>query len=197
MNYLKIFLFAIVCLSFPACWSTPENTAVSENVNTNTTKIEQVETADGTEKENSGTIDEKLSEGREVDLVKSTEITKPHAELSPTEVLIGFAQASNAHNAANFKKYITRKSLEFFKADAAKQGMTVDELIEKPSQMPTVETPKFRNEKINGDTATVEAENMNGSFDEYPLVKEDGVWKVDFDKFLRQQMEKINQGGRR
>lgn len=180
MNYLKVFLVAIICLSFSACWSTPENNDVSENLNKNTSSVEKVEDTGKTEKEDGEMIREKTSEGREVDLVKSIEITKPHAELSPTEVLIAFAQASNAHNAENFKKYITKKSLEFFKADAAKQGMTVDELIEKPSQMPTVETPKFRNEKINGNTATVEVENMLGSFDEYPLVKENGVWKVDF-----------------
>lgn len=41
--------------------------------------------------------------------------------------------------------------------------------------------PEMRNEKIDGDTATIEVK-AEGKWDETPLVKEDGIWKIAFDK---------------
>jgi len=116
-------------------------------------------------------------------------------ELSPTEALREFDAATNAKSVERIKRVITKSSIEFFESEAKKQGFTFKQLVERPSEMPTVETPEMRNEKIDGNRATVEAKNrFLGSYDTYPLVKEDGVWKVEYDKYLKQQLEKLNMG---
>ncbi len=56
------------------------------------------------------------------------------------------------------------------------------------------EKPDIRNEKISGDTATVEVKNqVLGNYEEMPFVKEDGIWKVALDKFMEDMMKKINE----
>ncbi len=50
--------------------------------------------------------------------------------------------------------------------------------------------PETRNEKITGDTATLEVKNdKTGKWDTLPFVKENGEWKIALDKFLENMLK--------
>jgi hypothetical protein len=50
--------------------------------------------------------------------------------------------------------------------------------------------PETRNEKITGDTATLEVKNEKTSkWDTLPFVKENGEWKIALDKFLEDMIK--------
>ena len=49
----------------------------------------------------------------------------------------------------------------------------------------TDKMPELRNEKITGDTATVEMKrDKSDKWDTVPFVKEDGEWKIAFDRLV-------------
>lgn len=189
MNALKFITFMSISIFLVGCWSTTENTAVNTNVSNTESNSEAIVNEDqnaGTDNENSGST-----------TTANINTNKPDAELSPTETLKAFDDATIAQDADKIKRHITKGSLAFFEKEAKKQGMTFKEMVERPNDMPTVETPEMRNEKINGNTATVEAKNrVTGSFDEYFLVKENGVWKVDYEKYLKEKIAEINKGAK-
>ena len=50
----------------------------------------------------------------------------------------------------------------------------------------------MRNEKIEGDTATIELKNATtNNWQTVPFVKEDGNWKLALDKYLADMQKKI------
>lgn len=60
--------------------------------------------------------------------------------------------------------------------NAATQNTTVDELLSRDVGPPITKVPEMRNEKIEGDTATLEVKNdATNKFERFPFVKEDGV----------------------
>jgi hypothetical protein len=168
---------ALAAVLFAGCWSAEE----TKNANENT------EPTAGRTNENDQPRPEAGDESAE------TKTEAPKGPLSPTETLLEFDRAVYARDAERLKKVISKSTYEYFESEAKKQGMTFKQLVERPSEMPTVETPATRNEKISGNTATVEAQNrVTGSYDTYPLVREDGVWKVEYEKYLKQKLEELN-----
>lgn len=186
MRYLKVFpaaLLVALAVMSAACWSTAEQKPA-----TNGAADETVAERDG------GTAE--ASPGTDANPPgPAPEATR--RELTPTETLREFDAATIAQDPARVRRVLSRSSIEYFEKEARKQGMTFDELVRRPSRMPTVETPAMRNERIDGDTATVEAQNrLTGSFDTYPLVREDGVWKVAYDKYLKEKLDELNRATR-
>lgn len=101
---------------------------------------------------------------------------------SPTETLKTFVKASREKDVEAVKKTLSKGSLESFEKSASRYGITLDELLKKNESSLFNENPATRNERVEGDTATLEVENNIGGYDTIPFVKEDGVWKIAFDK---------------
>ncbi len=113
---------------------------------------------------------------------------------SPTATLKNFIEASKTKDIETIKKLLSKSTLESIKKAADEQNTTVDEILSKDNGTPLKELPETRNEKIEGDTATVEVKNkITGEFETIPFVKEDGIWKIALDKFMRNLLEKQKQ----
>jgi hypothetical protein len=73
---------------------------------------------------------------------------------------------------------------------AKSQGKTLDQMMKEGAdrdiQMPT---PEFSNEKIDGDTATVDIKAPNQPLVTAQMVKEDGMWKLAVDKMMGKAAE--------
>ncbi|MCA1624892.1 MAG: DUF4878 domain-containing protein [Acidobacteria bacterium] len=116
---------------------------------------------------------------------------------SPTETLKTFLEASKKKDVETVKKTFSKGTMNLIEETARTQNTTVDELLKKENGVPLKELPEMRNEKIEGETASVEVKNVvTGDFDTIPLVKEDGNWKVALDKFrdeiLKKSREQMN-----
>jgi hypothetical protein len=104
--------------------------------------------------------------------------------VSPTEVLKAQNEAQKKKDGAAMKQNLSKSSLALIEKAAKAQNKTVEELLTLES--PDYKQPEsfeYRNEKIEGDTATVEIKPAG--FDAWGkafFVKEDGRWKYAIDK---------------
>jgi len=76
---------------------------------------------------------------------------------------------------------------------AKEQNKTTDEMLKEVDKDDKSEKmPETRNEKITGDTATLEVKNdKTNRWDALPFVKENGEWKIALDKFLEDMMKSL------
>lgn len=105
---------------------------------------------------------------------------------SPTEVFKSQNEARKNKDAATMKQNLSRASLALIEEAAKRDNMPVDDwLVVEEEGVDQVDTFESRNEKITGDTATIEI-SLTGTNDwaEMPFVKEDGRWKIAMDKYL-------------
>lgn len=113
--------------------------------------------------------------------------------VSPTDTLKAFIDASNKKDANAIKQTLSRSSLALVETVATAQKTTVDDLLNRGNTDMVGEMPDIRNEKIENEMATVEVKIKTTGYDTIPFVKEDGVWKIAFDKYQQAMMEKARQ----
>lgn len=89
------------------------------------------------------------------------------------------------------KKSLSKGTLDMFDKLAKEQNKSTDDMLKEVDKDDKSEKmPETRNEKINGDTATLEVKNdKTGKWDPLPFVKEDGEWKIALDKFLEDMLK--------
>lgn len=110
---------------------------------------------------------------------------------TPTETLKSFIEASKKKDVETIKKTLSKNSLIMVERAANVQNTTVDQLFSRENPALPNETPEIRNEKIEGETASVEVKDQTGGYDTIPFVKEEGVWKIAFDTYQKSMMEKM------
>jgi len=107
--------------------------------------------------------------------------------LSPVETMKALNEAAKANDTAKTKALISAGTLSLIEKTAKEQNTTAEELLQTDGGAPFQELPEMRNEKITGDTATVEIKNtVTGEWQQMPFVKENNVWKAALDKFAAQ-----------
>ena len=96
---------------------------------------------------------------------------------TPTDAFKAFYDAAKKKDAAAMKKTISKNLLSKLEEMAKQRNKPLDEFlvdVKLPDTMPEV-----RNEKIEGDHATLEVQNRADSWRTLDFVKEDGEWKLD------------------
>jgi len=120
--------------------------------------------------------------------------SQPSATVSPMETMKALNEAARSKDTATLKNLVSRGTLTMMEENAKSQNTTVDELLAKGSAAPFEELPVMRNEKIAGDTATVEVKDKSSEkWTTLPFVKEDGGWKVALDKFVEEMKKKMTE----
>jgi uncharacterized lipoprotein len=104
---------------------------------------------------------------------------------SPTAAFKAFYEASKKKDVEAARKMFSKRTLELFEVQAKAQSKTVEDMLKaglERKPMPE-KMPETRNEKINGDEATLEIKDDESSrWDTLTFVKEDGQWKIALDK---------------
>ena len=111
---------------------------------------------------------------------------------SPTATLKAYFEALQKKDAAGLKKTLSKGTLEMFEQFAKAQSppKSLDEALQTGLTNTTNnepnKTPETRNEKIEGEKATLEVKNdKTGQWESVPFIKEDGDWKIAFDQMFR------------
>ena len=112
---------------------------------------------------------------------------------SPTAALRAYYEAGMKKDVAGAKRYLSAGSIRVLEEGAQKMGMTLDEAMKKNADTSTATMPEFANEKISGDTATVDIK-AGGDMLTMHLVKEGGEWKLAMDKVLEDLKRKAGAG---
>ena len=109
---------------------------------------------------------------------------------SPTEVYKTAHIARQKKDIATLKKIFSKDILEFFGEMGKVEKKSVDDMLREMCEKPIPGEPEVRNEKIAGDTATVEYKDDDGSWKTMDFVKEDGAWKMTIPKAGRDENDK-------
>ena len=113
---------------------------------------------------------------------------------SPTATFKAFVEAQKNKDVAGMKKRLSRKTLTMAENSALAQKKTVDEAVAEGFDAAKAQkAPAMRNEKITGDSGTLEVqyEGQKEWLTMY-FVKEDGDWKIAFDKTIEEMLKKAN-----
>jgi hypothetical protein len=114
---------------------------------------------------------------------------------TPTATFKAFYEASKKKDAAGMKKSLSKGTLDMFDKLGKAQNKSTDDLLKDVDKDDKSEKmPETRNEKITGDTATLEVKNdKTEKWDTLPFVKENGEWKIALDKFLEDIMKGLGE----
>lgn len=110
--------------------------------------------------------------------------TSTASAATPTEAFRLYYEAIKRGDAPAVKALFSRATLEMLEAQAKATGKSLDDVFgegfqEARRELPDV-VPETRNEKVNGDRATLEINDAKkGSWDKLYFVKEGG-WKIGF-----------------
>ena len=78
--------------------------------------------------------------------------------------------------------------------EAKSQNLTLDDVVRRETLFTEGQkTVEFRNEKIEGEKATLEVKNSFGSWETVPFVREEDEWKIDKKGYADRLMQEIEQ----
>ena len=113
---------------------------------------------------------------------------------APGDTFKAYFEAQKKKDVAGMKQTLSKSSLAMMEASAKVQGVTVDKMIEGQLEHPSSKVdklPEIRNEKIDGDKATIELRNEEANrWDTMYFVKEDSKWKIALDRTVEEMLRK-------
>lgn len=116
---------------------------------------------------------------------------------SPTATFKAFWEAQKKKDIPGMKKTLSKASMAMMEKGAKQQNKTVDEAITEGFNAPGAKydkVPESRNEKINGNDATLEIQDETSKkWETMYFVKEDGEWKIALDKTIEELLKKAGQ----
>ena len=125
---------------------------------------------------------------------------------TPLETFKAYVNAVKQKNTTKMKMLLSSESIKMHEQEAKAQNLTLDDVVKRETLFSEGQkTVEFRNQKIEGDKATLEVKNSFGSWETVPFVREEGEWKIDkkgyadrmiqdFEQNNQQSDELINQG---
>jgi hypothetical protein len=100
---------------------------------------------------------------------------------SPTATARDYYEAARKKDVAAMKSLMSKKLLDLLDKAVKTQNKSLDDLLRENSDAePPPPTFESRNEKVNGDNASLEVnQDGKGRWQTINFVKEDGAWKID------------------
>ena len=99
---------------------------------------------------------------------------------TPLETFKTYIKAQKKKDTTTMKLLLTAETLKAHEQEAKAMGTTVDDIIKRESMIGESQTAvEFRNEKIDGERATLEVRNSFGTWETIFFLLERGEWKID------------------
>lgn len=100
---------------------------------------------------------------------------------TPTELFKNFYTAARGKDVDGLKGMMSREALADSEREAKKRGQSLEDFLAAQGQYFPPNMPEIRNEKVEGDKATLEFRREGAAnWSTARFVKEDGEWKVNF-----------------
>jgi predicted lipid-binding transport protein (Tim44 family) len=113
--------------------------------------------------------------------VKDSDKTSTVSAATPTEAYKAAYAARQNKDVAALKKLMSKDALEFLEI-FSEPGKSIDDTLRKMMETPQAATDESRNEKITGETATIEYPDGQGKWKKMDFIKEGGEWKLHIPK---------------
>jgi uncharacterized membrane protein YvbJ len=101
---------------------------------------------------------------------------------SPTATAKAFYDAVKNKDVEGMKNTMSKGSQKMVEDIAKKQNKSLDEFLKQGPPTPLTTNFESKDESITGDTATLKMKRNEDKWDTLNFVKEDGQWKLAFDK---------------
>lgn len=110
---------------------------------------------------------------------------------TPTDAYKAAYAARKKKDVPGLKKLMSKDIIEFFTeiGGAGDKKQTIDELLMELCEKPQAPTAEARNEKIDGEYATIEYLDEKGDWSTMDFVKEGGGWKLTIPKMDKPDMK--------
>ena len=117
---------------------------------------------------------------------------------TPLETLKTYTQAIKKKDTTTMKLLLSDASIKMAEQEAKAQNVPLDEIVKRETLFnDTQKSVEFRNEKIDGERATIEMKDSLSSWNTVPFVREEGIWKIDKRGIANQMMQDIEQENKR
>ena len=124
-------------------------------------------------------------------LASCTRETKP---LTPLDTLRSYNEATRKKDLTSMKLLLSASSIKMKEQEARAKGVTLDDVMKTQTLITDGQSSVvFKDQKINGDKATLEIKNQYGQFETMNFVLEDGVWKIDEQGYAQKMIDDIEQ----
>jgi hypothetical protein len=111
---------------------------------------------------------------------------------TPLETFKTYIKAIKQKDTAAMKTLLSDSTIKMDEQEAKAQGISVDDVVKRETLFTeSQKSVEYRDEKIDGEKATLQVKNSFGSWETVPFVREDGVWKIDKQGYANQMMQDI------
>lgn len=118
--------------------------------------------------------------------------------VSPLQTFKTYTKAIKAKDITTMKLLLSNATIKMHEKEAKAQGVTVDDIVKRETLFSeNQKSVEFKNEKIDGDKATLQVKNSYGSWETVPFVREDGVWKIDKQGYADQMLKEIEENDKK
>ena len=108
---------------------------------------------------------------------------------TPLETLKAYTAAIKKKDLTTMKLLLSANSINMAEQEARAQNVTLDEIVKRETLFGENQTTvEFRNEKIQGDKATIEMKDSSNLWNTVQFVREEGIWKIDKQGFANQML---------
>lgn len=111
---------------------------------------------------------------------------------TPLETYKTYTKAIKKKDIETMKLLLSDATLKMDEDEAKAQGVSIDDIVKRETLfIESQRSVEYRDEKIDGDKATLQVKNSFGSWETLPFVREEGVWKIDKLGQANQRMKEI------
>lgn len=113
---------------------------------------------------------------------------------TPLDTFKTYTKAIKQKDTATMKLLLSNETIKMHEQEAKAQNVSLDEIVKRETLFDEGQTSvEYRNEKIEGEKATLEVKNAFGNWERVPFVFEDNAWKIDKKGYAEQMMQEIEQ----
>jgi hypothetical protein len=113
---------------------------------------------------------------------------------TPVESFKTYVNAVKQKDTTKMKLLLSADSIKMHEQEAKAQNVTLDDIVKRETLFSEGQkTVEFRNQKIEGEKATIEVKNSFGSWETVPFVREDDEWKIDKKGYADRLMQDVEQ----
>ena len=112
--------------------------------------------------------------------------------VSPLQTFKTYTKAIKQKDITTMKLLLSNSTIKMHEKEAKAQGVTVDDIVKRETLFSeNQKSVEYRNEKIDGEKATLQVKNSYGTWETVPFVREDGSWKIDKAGYAEQMRKDV------
>lgn len=114
---------------------------------------------------------------------------------TPVEAFKAYINAVKQKDTTRMKLLLSSETIKMHEQEAKSQNVTLDDIVTRETLFSEGQkVVEFRNEKIDGERASLEVKNSFGTWETVPFVREDNEWKIDKKGYADLLQQDVDQG---